>query len=218
MQVRRSPTRINPRRRFSTRSTDAVKVRAAGEPDQQRSGLLLVSPLGAQARYLDRAVINVLHYDNRADPAAAEPEIRDFAWKTRFDVAALRVETGGEWTLLLQALDGSTVIDPYVRLTWKYDSQSALVAKRWRSHMLALRYDAFKVEFEDDPLAAGSEDGHAWDLAYSYQQGEHWRFALEWLRVDSDVPARWQWMAEPAFATETKIEFSAHYSVGVDFK
>ena len=41
-----------------------------------------------------------------------------------------------------------------------------------------------------DPLAPGSEDGHAWALAYSYDPGEHWRFALEWLRVESDVPAR----------------------------
>jgi len=135
--------------------------------------------LGAQARYLDRAVLNVLHYDNRADPTVAAPAIRDYAWKTRFDAAALRCETSGDWTLLLQALDGSTSIDPFNPLTWQYDSQSALVARRWRSHMLALRYDAFEVEFDDDPRAAGSEHGHAWDLAYTYQHGEHWRFALE---------------------------------------
>ena len=52
--------------------------------------------VGAQARYLDRAILNVLHYDNRADPAAEAVEIRDFAWKTRFDAAALRIETANE--------------------------------------------------------------------------------------------------------------------------
>ena len=38
--------------------------------------------VGAQARYLDRAVLNVLHYDNRADPTVLAPELRDFAWET----------------------------------------------------------------------------------------------------------------------------------------
>ena len=56
--------------------------------------------VGAQARYLDRAVLNVLHYDNRADPRAQSAEMRDMAWKTRFDAVALRIETGDEWTLL----------------------------------------------------------------------------------------------------------------------
>jgi hypothetical protein len=158
-----------------------------------------------------------LHYDNRADPTAAAPELRDYAWRTRFDAAALRVETARQWTVLLQALDGDTAINPYMLLSWKFDSQSALIARRWRDQTLALRYDAFEVEFENDPVAPGSEDGHAWALAYSYQRGEHWRFALEWLRVDSTVPARIMVLAEPAFASETKVELSAHYSLGLDF-
>jgi hypothetical protein len=119
--------------------------------------------------------------------------------------------------VLLQALDGDTAINPYMLLSWKFDSQSALIARRWRDQTLALRYDAFEVEFENDPVAPGSEDGHAWALAYSYQRGEHWRFALEWLRVDSTVPARIMVLAEPAFASETKVELSAHYSLGLDF-
>jgi len=173
--------------------------------------------LGAQARYHDRAVLNLMHYDNRADPTAAAPELRDYAWRTRFDAAALRLETTRQWTVLLQTLDGDTAINPYMPLSWKFDSQSAMVARRWRDHTLALRYDAFEVEFENDPAAPGSEDGHAWALAYSYQRGEHWRFALEWLRVDSTVPARIMVLAEPAFASETKIELSARYSLGLDF-
>ena len=34
------------------------------------------STSGAQVRYLDRAVLNVLHYDNRADPTAYAPSLR----------------------------------------------------------------------------------------------------------------------------------------------
>lgn len=169
--------------------------------------------LGAQARYLDRAVLNLLHYDNRADPSAASTALRDFAWQTRFDAAALRIETAGQWTLLLQALDGVTVIDPYARLAWKFDSQSALLARGWRKHLLALRYDLFHVVFQDDPAAWGSEDGHAWTAAWSLERGEHWRFALEWLRVTSELPARRAIPGASALARESKLELSARYAI-----
>ena len=173
--------------------------------------------VGAQARYLDRAVLNVLHYDNRADPTAELPSIRDLAWLTKFDAVALRIETGAGWTVLLQGLDGTTVIDPGFWLDWKFDSQSALLARRMGAHMLSVRYDEFNVLFRGDPLESGSEDGNAWALAYSYDSGEHWRFALEWLRVDSDVPARVELLGEPAFARESKVEFSARYSLSGSF-
>jgi hypothetical protein len=173
--------------------------------------------VGAQARYLDRAILNVLHYDNRADPAAEAVAIRDFAWKTRFDAAALRIETANDWTVLVQAMKGDTEINPYMLLTWEFDSQSALVAKRWGRHMLAARYDWFEIEFEDDPAASGSETGNAWAIAYSFDPGDHWRVALEWLRVESDVPARIEFLAEPAFATESKLELSVRYMLSGDF-
>jgi len=174
--------------------------------------------VGAQARYLDRAVLNVLHYDNRADPSVFEAEINDFAWLTKFDAAALRVETGNGWTVLVQALDGETYIAPGgFWLEWQFDSQSALVAKRIGAHMLAARYDEFAVKFMDDRNAPGSEDGHAWALAYTIERGDHWRFALEWLEVTSDVRSRPVALGEPALATETKIELSARYTLNGSF-
>ena len=71
--------------------------------------------------------------------------VRDFAWLTKFDAAALRIETGNGWTAILQALDGDTYIAPGgFWLDWEFDSQSALLAKRVGAHMLAVRYDAFE--------------------------------------------------------------------------
>ena len=169
--------------------------------------------VGAQARYLDRAVLNILHYDNRADPTVRSAELRDMAWKTRFDAVALRIETGSKWTVLLQTIDGDTVINPFRALVWEFDSRSAMLAKRWGAHMLAARYDSFNIEFDNDPNKNGSEDGDAWTFAWSYDQGEHWHFALEWLQVASDVPARVVELGEPAFARESKIEFSARYTL-----
>jgi len=173
--------------------------------------------VGAQARYLDRAILNVLHYDNRADPTAESIAIRDFAWKTRFDAAALRIETSNDWTLLLQTMRGDTAINPFMLLNWDFNSQSALVAKRWGRHMLAAHFDWFEIEFLDDPAASGSETGNGWAVAYSYDTGEHWRFALEWLRVESDVPARVEFLGEAAFARESKLELSVRYAISGNF-
>jgi len=169
--------------------------------------------VGGQVRYLDRAVLNLLHYDNRADPTVRSDELRDMAWDTTFDAAALRIETAGEWTVLLQALDGRTIISPSRTLTWEFDSQSALLAKRLQRHLLGLRYDAFAVTMLGRPTGPGSEDGDAWTLAWSFEKDEHWRFAVEWLRVESNVPRRAVDLGETPFATESKLEFSARYSL-----
>jgi len=173
--------------------------------------------VGAQARYLDRAVLNLLHYDNHADPTIRSAELRDMAWQTHFDAAALRLETGSDWTLILQAMSGDTTIQPRLRLTWEFESWSALVAKRWGKHMLAARYDDFDVVFEGNPALPNSETGNAWDLTWSWERDEHWRFALEWLRVESDVPARITRFREAPFATESKVELQARYTLGGHF-
>jgi hypothetical protein len=174
--------------------------------------------VGAQARWLDRAILNVLHYDNRADPTVFEADIRDFAWLTKFDTAALRVESGNGWTALVQALAGDTYVAPGgALLEWEYDSQSALLAKRFGPHMLAARYDLFAVTFMDDRSLPGSESGHAWTAAYSWDRGDHWRFAAEWLRVHSDVKSRVVMLGEPSLAIESKVEVSARYVFGGHF-
>jgi hypothetical protein len=64
----------------------------------------------------------------------------------------------------------------------------------------------------------GNEDGHAWTVAYSFDRGARWRFMLEWMRVRSDVAARPALLAEPALATETKVELSARYTVSGVFQ
>jgi hypothetical protein len=179
--------------------------------------------VGGQVRYFDRAVLNILHYDNRGDPTVFRPVLRDFAWDTNFDAAGLRVETSDGWTALVQWLDGCTAIaPPGMFLEWDFDSRSALLAKRIGPHMLTARYDHFEVEFSAAPFGArptdpGNEHGHAWTAAYSYDRGKQWRFVLEWLRVTSSVTARPVLLQEPALASETKVELSARYTLSGSF-
>jgi hypothetical protein len=168
--------------------------------------------VGGQVRYLDRAVLNVLHYDNRADPTAFSPSIGDFAWQTKFNSAALRVETSSDWTLLIQRLRGDTYIAPGgLWLEWGYAASSAMLVKSFGAHRLAVRYDDFEVEFE--PGGPGTEDGQAFDVTYAFEHGDTWRFMVEWLRVRSDVASRPVLLGEPALATESKVELSVRYLI-----
>lgn len=200
------------------RTADLTKQELFHEIDN-RAGYYV----GGQVRYLDRAVLNVLHYDNRGDPAKFRPALRDFAWDTNFDTVSLRVETGNGWTALVQWLDGCTAIaPPGMLLEWDFDSRSALLAKRLGPHMLSARYDDFEVDFSAVPFGAlptdpGNEHGHAWTAAYSYDRGKQWRFVLEWLRVTSSVAARPVLLQEAALANETKVELSARYALSGTF-
>jgi hypothetical protein len=174
--------------------------------------------VGGQLRYLDRAVLNVLHYDNRVDPTVYVESLENYAWDTKFDAAALRVETARGWTVLLQWLDGSTVIEPNnFHLQWDFNSRSALLARSFGRHLLTARYDTFEIEMGPRWSNPGNEDGHAWTAAYSFEPGNSWRFMLEWLRVRSDVKARPINLGEPALATETKVELSVRYAISGRF-
>lgn len=172
--------------------------------------------VGGQLRYLDRAVLNVLHYDNRADPTVYVAKLQNFAWNTNFDAASLRVETGRGWTVLLQWLDGQTVIEPNnFHLQWDFNSRSAMLARSFGHHLLSARYDTFEVEM-GQYSSPGNEEGHAWTAAYSFVPNDKWRFMLEWLQVHSDVEAR-SVLGEPDLATETKVELSVRYAISGQF-
>lgn len=169
--------------------------------------------VGIEARYLDRLVLRVLHYDNNGDPAAFDAELQDFAWETRFDSAGLRFESARGWTAIAQWLDGKTYIYPGFEIEWPFKARFALLSKRFGRQTLSARYDDFNVSSN---LAAreGEQAGHAFTAAYVLERGPHWRFTLEWLRVTSRNWSRPIYLGEPTLATETKLELAARYAIG----
>ena len=159
--------------------------------------------VGAQARYLDRAILNVLHYDNRADPTAESIEIRDFAWKTRFDAAALRIETANDWTLLLQAMQGDTAsirtcCSTGISILNPHWSQSAGDRTCWPRTTTASK--SYSRMIRPRPAAKPAMPGPLLFIRH----GDHWRFALEWLRVESDVPARVEGLSPTGICVRVK--------------
>lgn len=169
---------------------------------------------GIEARYLDRLVLRVLRYDNRADPAAVDSVARVVAWHTRFTSAGVRLETQGGWTLIAQGLDGDTEIAPQgLQAIWPFRSGFALISRRAGRHTLSARYDRFWVDVRgatDD----GTQSGHAWTAAYAFEASTHWRVSLEWLRVTSSSYNRADLYASSPWATESQVQLAVRYALG----
>jgi hypothetical protein len=168
---------------------------------------------GLEARYLDRALLRVLRYDNRADPTQIDTVSHVIAWDTRFTSAGLRVEADQGWTAILQWLDGVTIIAPQsAPLEWPFRAEFALLAKRFGRSTLSARYDHFAVSSNVDEYY-GTQDGHAWTAAYVFDADAHWRFTLECVRVVSNSINRQQ-QGGPLSATETQWQLAIRYALG----
>jgi hypothetical protein len=169
--------------------------------------------VGAQARYLDRITLFTLHYDNRANPAA-EDLAGNEAWDTHFNSAGVRVDTADGWTAIIQWLEGTTSNGPAGDYyAYPFFARFALLSRQWGRQTLSARYDIFGVDSTDDDNE-GAEQGHAWTVAYIFDQGPHWRFALEWLHVTSELASRAALLDEPTFARENQTQLSIRYTIG----
>jgi hypothetical protein len=169
---------------------------------------------GAEARYLDRVVLRVLRYDNRADPTQVDNVSNAIAWDTSFTSAGVRVEGDSGWTAIAQWLDGKTSIAPAgMQLSWPFRAEYALLSRRLGRHTLSARYDRFQVDSSNLEEGGGWQDGHAWTAAYTFNASAHWRFTLEWLRVVSSSYNR-QDLGGPLLATETQLQLAIRYALG----
>jgi hypothetical protein len=169
---------------------------------------------GAEARYLDRVVVRVLRYDNRADPTQIDTVSNAIAWDTSFTSAGVRVEGDSGWTVIAQWLDGKTSIaPPGLQLSWPFRAEYALLSRRLGRHTLSARYDRFQVNSSNLEEGGGWQDGHAWTAAYTFNASAHWRFTLEWLRVLSSSYNR-QDLGGPLLATETQLQLAIRYAFG----
>lgn len=169
---------------------------------------------GAEARYLDRLVLRVLHYDNNANPSALDTVSHTIAWDTTFNSAGARFESSNGWTAIFQWLDGQTYISPrgYDK-TWPFKATFLLLSKRFDAHTLSVRYDRFEVEGAGDD-AEGWQQGHAFTAAYIYQPDSHWRYTLEWLRVVSTSYNREEFGDGPLTGSQTQVQLAVRYALG----
>jgi hypothetical protein len=170
---------------------------------------------GLEARYLDRAVIRFLHYDNEANPMATEAAWHSAAWKTRFDSVGARVDASSGWTVVFQWLDGETEVAPRGSYSsWPFRARFVLVSKQFgERHTFSARYDQFEVEGSGDD-DDGWQKGHAITLAYVFRPGLRWRCTLEWLHVVSTSYNRDEYGDGEPTAKQTQLQLAVRYSLG----
>jgi hypothetical protein len=173
---------------------------------------------GLEGRYLDRVVVRVLRYDNRADPRVVDSVAGVVAWHTSFTSAGARLETQSGWTLIGQWLDGRTEIEPPdFAAAWPFRAAFGLASRRFGRHTLSARYDRFRVQVHaQDGDSAGAQSGHALTAAYSFEVSSHWRVSLEWLQVVSNSYNRADLYGLAPWATQTQVQLALRYLLGSD--
>lgn len=125
--------------------------------------------------------IELERYDNEADPSAHDMDY--FAWRTRFWNAGLSWKHG-EFTVLSQALSGSTIIAPSAGFESTTDFQSAYILLGWErdNWRIAARADWFETDtqntFGASPLS--SENGYALTGALSW-------LPQDWVRLTGEI-------------------------------
>lgn len=170
--------------------------------------------LGGAWSYMQRLEVNVLHYDNRAEPTAIRN--RQIAWKTEFDHVSVQFNLPGDIRLIGQYLIGDTLIDNKVTgfsSDADYAAWFVLLSRLIGKHRYSLRYEQFEVDDLDifkGTVHNSDETGHSWMLAYRYQLTREIMLGAEWLGIHSNRGARLEIEGDPT-ETERQLLFNISY-------
>jgi hypothetical protein len=169
--------------------------------------------VGAQAKYSDRALLRAVHYNNRADPAAFDAAIDDYAWETNFNSVGLRLQSASDWTAIAQWLSGETFVGPGRHDAWYFDTQFLLLAKQLGRHRFAARYDWFAMSQLRTifPGLLGRDRGNAQALSWSYEPIPRLELTAEYLQVDSNYNWRLR-LGEGPRALEKTLQLGVRYT------
>jgi hypothetical protein len=172
--------------------------------------------LSSSFRYRGLLELRALHYDNRANLAAASQRINEDAWETYFDSLGARWTPTARITMIGQWLHGHTYVDTYVpHNAWSFQSKFLLASwkqERWRYSVRFDRFDMRQTASNFYQLIGFylSDDGHAWTVAAQRSLGEHWNAALEAIKVTSDTSMR-NFLGAPTAARERQLQLALRY-------
>jgi hypothetical protein len=142
--------------------------------------------VGAHYAYANWFEISGMHYDNRGDPLVVKKG--QYAWRTKFNHLSVAMRPDNDWEILLQAMDGSTLMGPNA-VNLNYRAWYALVSHPLGQGNLALRYDQFMAKENDIlPSDPNGENGKALALAYSQAITPSLSMVAEALIIQSTRP------------------------------
>ena len=126
--------------------------------------------------------LQVLRYDNQADPAALTS--RDTAWETKFWSFGARTSIAGV-TLIAQQLTGYTaVVARGAEIATKFQAGFVLASYDWDDVRFSAREDVFQTRREP-ASSLFAEDGNAFTAAVSWTGAPHLRVTAEVIAMDS---------------------------------
>jgi len=168
---------------------------------------------GAEWQLGGRALLTAMHYDNHADPLT----IRDghYGWTTRFDHAGAKLELPGRLGLILQWVDGSTVMGPVIDganvVDNGFNAWFALLTREHGRHRWSLRFDDFAMfDYDSIPLDRNDESGSAITAAWRFSPDANWSIGLEWRELDVSRPA-FAYFNQPIDTRTDQISLDVRY-------
>ncbi len=169
--------------------------------------------IGAQAKYSDRVLLRAIHYNNRADSAAFDAAIDDYAWETNFNSLGLRLQSANDWTVIAQWLSGETFVGPGRHDAWYFDTQFLLLARQRGKQRFAVRYDWFATTQVRSayPGLLGRDRGNAQIVSWTYEPIPRLELTAEYLQVDSNYNRRLR-LGEIPRARENTLQIGVRYT------
>jgi hypothetical protein len=170
--------------------------------------------LGLDAKLAPSARLAALHYDNHTDPLSAKDG--NYGWTTRFDHLGAQFELPSRLGLLVQWLDGTTVMGPVMNGAHVVDNAfkayMLLLTRRHGRHRWTLRLDDFSVTDRDTtPLDDNYEEGRATTVAYRLSADDApWDIGVEWIGLELERPAR-AYFGDAPKADDNLVRFGARY-------
>lgn len=171
---------------------------------------------GADWKVNRNFLLTAMHYNNHADPRSLRRG--QYGWTTVFDHVGAKIELPGNFGLIAQWMDGTTVMGPIVNGAYvvdtAFESYFLLLTRRFDKHRVTLRFDDFAVVDNDEiPLDANDETGDAVTLSYRYDHSSRLSFQLEWLRIETERSS-WAYFGLPTRGDERMLQAQVSLRLG----
>lgn len=165
--------------------------------------------LASEWRYSQRVSVQLAAYDNQTDPLLVADG--QWGWRTDFRHVAMKISLPWKLGFMAQWITGRTIMGPVIGTGTRivdndFEAAYVMLTRMHNNHRLTLRYDDFSVSDNDAfPSDNNNESGDALTLGYIYDHSDNLQIAAEWLRIDSERPARAYVDADPR-STETILQ------------
>lgn len=164
--------------------------------------------------------LKVMHYDNHGNPEVLDKF--EYAWKTRFNHVGLQFSAPGDFGVIAQWLDGSTVMGPDLGPWHVYDStfdaRFLMLTRAFGRHRVSARYDKFDVQpFNDPDNYTNRDNGQAWTVSYLFDWSEHVRLGAEYLTIATEHcvtdQCAWVFNGLPRTSRQDQLQLSLRWQL-----